>query len=110
MSALFRDVSCRLHARIRRGIALGLPHRLWGTLSVALQKAVSTAILLDDKNVEKMGAVREPIPGLADLPVAVCLPLLQRDNSYLAAGSSGERQFSRFHDVFIRPYFSTEKK
>ncbi len=46
--ALARERSRLLHPRIRRGVALGLEHRWWGILGVALQQAVAHAVLNPD--------------------------------------------------------------
>ena len=53
MPALARERTRGLHARIRRGVALGLQHRWWGLLGVALQRAVAKSILQDAADVRE---------------------------------------------------------
>ena len=56
-----------LHARVRKGAALGLLHRWWGLLGIALQSAVAHAVLHDQADLQQ--TPQEPAPGLADLEV-----------------------------------------
>ena len=61
---------CRgLHSRIRRGTALAFQHRWWGILATTLQKAVASAILLDN-GADLHPALLEPILAISQLPSA----------------------------------------
>ena len=61
---------CRgLNSRVRRGAALSLEHRWWGILSLTLQKAVASTILLD-YGADLHTALLEPAPTISELPSA----------------------------------------
>ena len=65
--ALARERSRGLHPHIRRGVALQLQHRWWGLLGIALQKAVSFAVLHEWADIPHTQL--EPACALADLMV-----------------------------------------
>ena len=65
--ALARERARGLHRRIRRGVALGLQHRWWGLLGIALQRAVAHAVLHESADLPR--AQLEPSFPLADLDV-----------------------------------------
>ena len=65
---LVRERTRMMHPRVRRGTALGLQHRWWGILSIALQRAVARAILCDEGR-DLADTLLEPCMGLADLAV-----------------------------------------
>jgi len=57
-----------MHPRVRRGFALGLQHRWWGILGVALQRAVANVV--QNPDCASLGRMQlEPIPFLADLEI-----------------------------------------
>ena len=56
-----------LHPRIKRGAALGLLHRWWGILGVALQRAVARALLNPHGDLPQTPL--EDAPWLGDLEV-----------------------------------------
>ena len=65
---LARERARGLHPRIRRGVALGLQHRWWGILSIALQRAVANVVLNPDcADLNRLQL--EPMPFLADLEI-----------------------------------------
>merc|ERR1711966_418032 len=63
--ALAREYTATLHPRIRRGMALGLQHRWWGILGVALQSAVARGVLHHAADLPQV--LREAAPSLTDL-------------------------------------------
>ena len=56
-----------LHERIRAGAALGLQHRWWGILGIALQRAVARIAL--GRGGDLPSTAREPTCPLAELEV-----------------------------------------
>ena len=65
--ALPRERARGLHPRIRRGWALGLQHRWWGILGIALQRAVAHCAFQDVSDLPR--ALLEPGPALIDLEI-----------------------------------------
>ena len=65
--ALARERTRGLHARVRKGAALGLQHRWWGLLGIALQRAVANIVLHDWADL--LTTQLEPCCPLADLEV-----------------------------------------
>ena len=64
---LARERARGLHPRVRRGMALGLQHRLWGLLGVALQKSVAQLVIFDGSGADLIQTQLEPTPPLADV-------------------------------------------
>ena len=65
--ALARERCRGLHPRIRRGFALGLQHRWWGLLGIALQRAVANCVLNGSSDLPRTQL--EPMCALADLEI-----------------------------------------
>ena len=68
--ALARERCRGLHPRICRGAAVGLQHRWWGILGVALQRAVAN-VVLNPESADLSRMQLEPMPSLADLRAAL---------------------------------------
>ena len=64
---LAQDRTKGVHPRVRRGMALGLLHRWWGILGIAVQKAVARAV--HNPYGDLPTTPLEPLCGLADLEV-----------------------------------------
>ena len=56
-----------MHARVRKGATLGLLHRWWGLLGLALQEIAARAVLHDFDDLP--ATLQEAAPGLADLEI-----------------------------------------
>ena len=64
---LAREKTRGLHPRVRRGVALGLQHRWWGLLGVALQKSVAQLVMHAAAGADLAQTELEPVPPLADV-------------------------------------------
>ena len=67
---LARERTRGLHVRVRRGMALGLQHRWWGILGLAVQRSVAHVVLSSAAGVDLLTTGLEPAPALADLALA----------------------------------------
>ena len=63
--ALARERARGSHPRVRKGMALGLQHRWWGLLGIALQRCAGHSVLNHSADLPR--EVREPAVQLADL-------------------------------------------
>ena len=52
---------------VRRGVALGLQHRWWGLLGVALQKSAAQLAMHAATGADLAQTQLEPVPPLADV-------------------------------------------
>ena len=72
--ALARERARDLHPRTKRGVALGLMHRWWGLLGLALQNAVAFAVLHEHGDLPELPL--EAPPPIDELAVGCNLLLL----------------------------------